>query len=132
MLHWKPEYLHAFVSERSPQKLFDIAVHLAQDLDMDYLGLNIRIQIATQTPRLYLYSNYPIEWIERYQRDDFYKLVLQVAGQGVVEQQQRRVVLDPGHWILYDPRIPYSITNPKRCSLLVTQVPRSASSGIWA
>lgn len=73
MLHWKPEYLQAFVSERSPQKLFDIAVHLAQDLDMDYLGLNIRIQIATQTPRLYLYSNYPSEWIERYQRDDFYK-----------------------------------------------------------
>jgi AraC-like DNA-binding protein len=62
--------------------------------------------------------------------DDFYKLVLQVAGQGVVEQQQRRVVLDPGHWILYDPRIPYSITNPKRCSLLVTQVPRSALAGL--
>ena len=73
MLHWKPEHLDAFVSERSPRKLFDIAVHLAQHLGMDYLGLNIRIQIATQTPRLYLYSNYPDEWIERYQRDEFYK-----------------------------------------------------------
>ncbi|MDM3885234.1 autoinducer binding domain-containing protein [Pseudomonas sp. BCRC 81390] len=73
MDHWKPEYLHAFVSERNPQKLFDIAVHLAQNLGMVYLGLNIRIQIATQTPRLYLYSNYPNEWIERYQQDEFYK-----------------------------------------------------------
>lgn len=73
MRHWKPEYLHAFVSERRPQRLFDIAVHLAQNLDMVYLGLNVRIQIATQTPRLYLYSNYPKEWIERYQRDEFYK-----------------------------------------------------------
>jgi DNA-binding CsgD family transcriptional regulator len=73
MQHWKPEHLQAFVSERSPRKLFDIAVHLAQDLGMDYLGLNIRIQIATQTPRVFLYSNYPDEWIERYQRDDFYK-----------------------------------------------------------
>jgi LuxR family transcriptional regulator len=73
MLHWKPEHLHQFVSERSPRKLFDIAVHLVQDLGMEHLGLNIRIQIATQTPRLYLYSNYPDEWIERYQRDDFYK-----------------------------------------------------------
>lgn len=73
MLPWKPEHLQAFVSERSPQKLFDIAVHLAQDLGMVYLGLNIRIQIATQTPRLYLYSNYPNEWIELYQHDELYK-----------------------------------------------------------
>ncbi|MCO7059249.1 autoinducer binding domain-containing protein [Pseudomonas juntendi] len=73
MLHWKPEHLDAFVSERSPKKLFNIAVHLAQDLAMQYLGLNLRIQIATQTPRLYLYSNYPDEWISCYQRDDFYK-----------------------------------------------------------
>ncbi|RCL22394.1 LuxR family transcriptional regulator [Pseudomonas sp. AFG_SD02_1510_Pfu_092] len=73
MFHWKPEHLEAFVSERAPQKLFDIAVHLAQDLGMDYLGLNLRIQIATQTPRVYLYSNYPNEWIERCQRDEFYK-----------------------------------------------------------
>ena len=66
MLNWKPEHLHLFVDERCPQKLFDIAVHLAQDLGMEYLGLNIRIQIATQTPHLFLYSNYPREWIERY------------------------------------------------------------------
>ena len=59
MLHWNPEHLQAFVNERSPRKLFDIAVHLAQDLDMEYLGLNMRIQIATQTPRVYLYSTYP-------------------------------------------------------------------------
>ncbi|AYG46677.1 LuxR family transcriptional regulator [Pseudomonas sp. Leaf58] len=74
MLQWKPEHLYAFVNERSPRRLFDIAVHLARDLGMEYLGLNLRIQIATQTPRRYLYSNYPNEWIECCQRDDFYKL----------------------------------------------------------
>lgn len=73
MLHWKPEHLHTFASERSPRKLFDIAVCTAQDTGMEYLGLNIRIQIATQTPRLYLYSNYPSGWIERYQGDELYK-----------------------------------------------------------
>lgn len=62
--------------------------------------------------------------------DDFYKLVLQVSGRGIVEQQQRRVVLQPGHWILYDPRAPYSITNHERCTLLVTQVPRALLSGL--
>jgi AraC-like DNA-binding protein len=62
--------------------------------------------------------------------DNFYKLVLQVAGQGVVEQQQRRVILNPGQWILYDPRIPYSIINSQRCSLMVTQIPRIALAGL--
>jgi AraC-like DNA-binding protein len=62
--------------------------------------------------------------------DEFYKLVLQVSGRGVVEQQQRRVVLQPGHWILYDPRAPYSITNAERCTLLVTQVPRALLGGL--
>ena len=62
--------------------------------------------------------------------DEFYKLVLQVSGRGIVEQQQRRVVLQPGHWILYDPRAPYSITNHERCTLLVTQVPRALLAGL--
>lgn len=57
--------------------------------------------------------------------DEFYKLVLQVGGRGIVEQHSRRVVLQPGHWILYDPRTPYSITNLERCTLLVTHVPRA-------
>jgi AraC-like DNA-binding protein len=62
--------------------------------------------------------------------DDFYKLVLQVSGHGIVEQQDRRVELSSGQWILYDPREPYAITNPERCTLLVTQVPRALLSGL--
>lgn len=62
--------------------------------------------------------------------DDFYKLVLQVSGHGIVEQHRRRVELSPGQWILYDPRDPYEITNPERCTLLVTQVPRALLSGL--
>jgi len=62
--------------------------------------------------------------------DEFYKLVLQVSGRGVVEQEHRRVELQPGEWILYDPRAPYTITNRERCTLLVTQVPRALLSGL--
>ena len=40
---------------------------------MEFLGLKIRIQLAAQAPKLYLYSNYSKAWIERYQRDEFYK-----------------------------------------------------------
>ncbi|MGJ7547262.1 autoinducer binding domain-containing protein [Pseudomonas alloputida] len=73
MLQWNHEHLHQLISESTPQKVFDLAVHLAQDLDMMFLGLKVRIQLAAQSPRLYLYSNYPAAWIERYQRDEFYK-----------------------------------------------------------
>ena len=62
--------------------------------------------------------------------DEFYKLVLQVRGRGIVEQQHRRVMLQPGNWLLYDPRAPYSISNGERCTLLVTQVPRSLLAGL--
>jgi len=73
MLQWNHEHLHRLISESALQKVFDLAVHLAQDMEMDFLGLKIRIQLAAQSPRLYLYSNYPEAWIERYQRDEFYK-----------------------------------------------------------
>ncbi|WP_060508704.1 autoinducer binding domain-containing protein [Pseudomonas sp. NBRC 111124] len=73
MLQWNHEHLHQLINESTPQKVFDLAVHLAQDLDMAFLGLKLRIQLAAQSPRLYLYSNYPEAWIERYQRDEFYK-----------------------------------------------------------
>lgn len=73
MTHWNFEHLHQLISESSPQKVFDLAVHLVQDMDLEFLGFKVRIQLAAQSPRLYLYSNYPAEWIERYQRDDFYR-----------------------------------------------------------
>ena len=64
--------------------------------------------------------------------DESYKLVLQVRGRGIVEQHDRRVLLQPGDWVLYDPRSPYSITNHERCTLLVTQVPRTLLGGLDA
>jgi AraC-like DNA-binding protein len=57
--------------------------------------------------------------------DEFYKLVLQLRGRAEICQDERRFVLQPGDWSLYDPRVPYAITNLERCSMLVTQVPRS-------
>ncbi|WDY58765.1 autoinducer binding domain-containing protein [Pseudomonas sp. PSKL.D1] len=70
---WNYEHLHQLISESTPQRAFDVAVHLAQDLDMEYLGLKVRLQLAAQAPKLYLYSNYSAAWVERYQHEDFYK-----------------------------------------------------------
>lgn len=63
-------------------------------------------------------------------QDASYKLVLQVRGRGIVEQQGRCAPLQPGAWVLYDPQLPYTISNHGRCTLLVGQVPRSLLGGL--
>lgn len=61
--------------------------------------------------------------------DDFYKLVLQMRGHGLIRQHDQSFTLNPGDWRLYDPQVPYSITNTDRSSLLVVQVPRPKLKG---
>lgn len=61
--------------------------------------------------------------------DDFYKLVLQLRGRAFIHQRDRSFHLQPGDWSLYDPQVPYSITNYDRATLLVVQVPRQKLKG---
>ncbi len=61
--------------------------------------------------------------------DDLYKLVLQLAGRAEIRHQDRAFALQPGHWSLYDPRLPYAITNFERADLLVVQIPRQLLKG---
>lgn len=55
---------------------------------------------------------------------DFYKLVLQVKGVGVVEQGGKSIILSPGEWTIYDPRLSYSISNRNPMEVLVLLIPR--------
>lgn len=55
---------------------------------------------------------------------DFYKLVLQVKGTGVVEQGDKSIVLAPGEWTIYDPRLSYAISNREAMEVLVLLIPR--------
>jgi AraC-like DNA-binding protein len=61
--------------------------------------------------------------------DEMYKLVLQLAGRAEISIGGRSFDLRAGDWSLYDPRVPYSITNFERSSLLVVQVPRQQLRG---
>lgn len=61
--------------------------------------------------------------------DGKYKLVLQMRGHAEIRQQDRAARLRPGDWSLYDPRVPYAITNFERSDLLVVQVPRQQLKG---
>lgn len=55
---------------------------------------------------------------------DCYKLILQVRGNGVVEQGGNAIGLNPGDWAIYDPRLSYSITNRQAMEALVLLIPR--------
>lgn len=61
--------------------------------------------------------------------DGSYKLVLQISGHAEIRQHEHTVRLHPGDWTLYDPRLPYAITNFERSDLLVVQVPRQQLKG---
>jgi AraC-like DNA-binding protein len=61
--------------------------------------------------------------------DAYYKLVMQLSGRAQIRHLDRVFDLQPGDWSLYDPRVPYSITNFERAELLVAQVPRQQFKG---
>lgn len=62
--------------------------------------------------------------------DHCYKLLLQLQGHGRIRQRARQFDLRPGDWSLYDPRVPYSIENQGRTSLLAIQIPRHRLRGL--
>ena len=62
--------------------------------------------------------------------DEVFKLVLQLEGRADIRQRDRVFRLHPGDWSLYDPRVPYSITNHERSRLLAITIPRQQFKGI--
>ena len=57
--------------------------------------------------------------------DDFFLISLQVAGQGVVEQDGRTAVLRPGDFAMYDSTRRYELRFRNRFEQLVMKAPRS-------
>ncbi|MFE7708406.1 helix-turn-helix domain-containing protein [Streptomyces sp. NPDC057486] len=55
---------------------------------------------------------------------DFVKLSLQLAGQCVLTQKDRQVLLEPGGLTLYDTRLPYTLDFNRRYRMLVVMFPR--------
>ncbi|MFJ2547421.1 autoinducer binding domain-containing protein [Pseudomonas sp. NPDC087612] len=71
MPHWKEQQLEQLLAETNEQRMFDLAVSLAQQLDMEYLCFGMRVQIATFAPQMRFFNNYPDVWNERYQRCNY-------------------------------------------------------------
>lgn len=62
--------------------------------------------------------------------DGVFKLVLQLEGEAHIRQRDRVFHLRRGDWSLYDPQVPYSITNHTRSRLLAITIPRQQFKGI--
>ncbi|MGC7837774.1 autoinducer binding domain-containing protein [Pseudomonas wayambapalatensis] len=69
MSHWKPENLHALLGERHPERMFDQAIALVQEMGMEYLGLTLHLHVPAQRAHVILYNNFPKEWNAHYQAD---------------------------------------------------------------
>lgn len=72
MPQWKCDLLEDLANkQQEPTILVGKAVKLVQALDMEFLGLSLHLHVAAHSPQLLLYNNYPPEWNERYQADNF-------------------------------------------------------------
>ncbi len=60
----------------------------------------------------------------RHAESEDFLISLQISGQLTLEQSGRDVVLNPGSFMLLDPRVPYSGTMWSSSSVLVLKVPR--------
>lgn len=71
MYHWKQEQLEQLIGEKNPERLFDIALSLAMQLDMEYLSLVVQSQVTGLTPQILILNNYPSAWNAHYQQCNY-------------------------------------------------------------
>jgi AraC-like DNA-binding protein len=62
--------------------------------------------------------------VQRSHDVDSIKLILQLEGQSIFEQDGKAFAFGPKSWIVYDPTRPYQLNNQSRISQLLLQVPR--------
>lgn len=71
MPHWKQEQLESLIGERDPERIFETALSLAEQLGMEYLGLVVQSQVSGLTPQFLMYNNYSAEWNALYQERNY-------------------------------------------------------------
>lgn len=68
---WKAQQLHALVEKQDPQDMFDYAVTLLQEFDIDNVGLVLHLHTGAHSPRVILYNNYPASLDKYFQNPTF-------------------------------------------------------------
>jgi AraC-like DNA-binding protein len=59
------------------------------------------------------------------QASELWKVLLQVSGHSVLQQDGREVTLLPGDWTLYRSALPFSLSNLERCEQRMLMLPRA-------
>ncbi len=71
MPHWKQDQLEQLIGEQDPERLFNTALSLVQQLGMEYLGLVVQCQASSLTPQIVMLNNYSPEWNHHYQNSNY-------------------------------------------------------------
>ncbi|MBV6288014.1 LuxR family transcriptional regulator [Pseudomonas aegrilactucae] len=74
MPQWKQEQLQQLTQEGNQQQMFASALSLARQLGMEYLGYRLSGRLLTQGPQLYTFNNFPADWNEHYQQQDYQRI----------------------------------------------------------
>jgi AraC-like DNA-binding protein len=63
-------------------------------------------------------------------KQDVYKILLQVSGRSLLQQAGREVMLSAGHWTLYKGGVPFALENLERSEQRMVILPRSELGGL--
>lgn len=74
MPHWTSDQLQELLENREPKAVFDRAIELAQALGMTHLGIRLHVHTVARGNDTVLYNNYPSEWNDQYERENFCQL----------------------------------------------------------
>jgi len=71
MPHWKQNQLERLISQTEPEPLFETALSLVQQLDMEFLGLVMQSHASGMTPQIVMLNNYSAQWNAHYQYNNY-------------------------------------------------------------
>lgn len=58
--------------------------------------------------------------------ESYYKVTIQLDGDGILQQNGEEILLNPGDWTIYDSTEPYTLIFPDTYEQLILKIPRSA------
>ena len=74
MEQWKEEDLHALVQIGSEQLFFDYFSAKANAIGFEYCSFGLRLPVPIANPKTVVHQNYPKDWWERYQKNNYLRI----------------------------------------------------------
>jgi len=74
MITWQENQLQALQDIQSEQQLFQAILVLSQELGFEHCAYGVRMPLPLTNPKTLMFNNYPVNWQEKYQANNYLAL----------------------------------------------------------